>query len=148
MHSQEGLRIIYTGARLDQGDLDVWETILHSARLHALGGECRVTGYELLKVLGKTDTGMNRDILDRRLSRLKATAVDVTVDRYGYEGSLVDEVFRDKETRHYVIRLNPMLGALFASDQFTVVDWTVRRSLVGKQLAQWLHGFMASWLLR
>jgi hypothetical protein len=144
IHAQEGIRIVYTGARLDQGDLDVWETVLHTVRLQALGDECRVTAYQLLKVLGKTDTGINRETLDRRLSRMKATGVDVTVGRYGYEGSLIDEVYRDKETRQYVIRLNPKLSALFAADQFTQVDWTVRHALDGKPLAQWLHGYYAS----
>ncbi len=144
IHAQEGIRIVYTGARLDQGDLDVWETVLHTVRLQALGDECRVTAYQLLKVLGKTDTGINRETLDRRLSRMKATGVDVTVGRYGYEGSLIDEVYRDKETRQYVIRLNPKLSALFAADQFTQIDWTVRHALDGKPLAQWLHGYYAS----
>jgi hypothetical protein len=144
VHAQDGIRIVYTGARLDQGDLDVWETVVHIARLQALGNECRVTAYQLLKALGKTNSGANRDTLDRRLSRMKATGVDVTVGRYGYEGSLIDEVFRDKETREYVIRLNPKLRALFADDQFTQVDWTVRQALDGKPLAQWLHGYYAS----
>lgn len=144
IHAQDGIKIIYTGARLDQGDLDVWKTVLHIARLQALGDECRVTAYQLLKMLGKTDTGINRDTLGRRLSRMKATGVDVNVGRYGYEGSLIDEVYRDKETREYVIRLNPKLSALFAVDQFTQVDWSVRHALSGQPLAQWLHGYYAS----
>ena len=144
IHAQEGMRIIYTGARLDQGDLNVWETVLHIVRIQALGDECRVTAYQILKALGKTDTGINRNTLDRRLSRMKATGVDVMVGSYGYEGSLIDEVYRDKETRQYVIRLNPKLSALFAADQFTQVDWTVRHALDGKPLAQWLHGYYAS----
>jgi hypothetical protein len=142
--AQEGVRIIYTGARLDQGDLDVWETVLHVVRVQALGDECRVTAYQLLKVLGKTDTGINRDTLERRLSRMKATGVDLSVGRYGYEGSLIDEVYRDKETREYVICLNPRLSVLFAADQFTQIDWNVRQALNGKPLAQWLHGYYAS----
>lgn len=144
IHAQEGVKIIYTGARLDQGDLDVWEAVLHVVRVQELGDECRVTAYQLLKILGKTDTGINRDTLERRLSRMKATGVDVSVGRYGYEGSLIDEVYRDKETREYVIRLNPKLSVLFAADQFTQVDWDVRRALDGKPMAQWLHGFYAS----
>ena len=140
----DGIEIFYTGERLDQGDLDVWETILHLARLQGLGNECRVTAYQLLKVLGKTDSGKNRDILDIRLSRMKATGVDVQVGRYGYEGSLIDEVYRDKETMEYVFRLNAKLRALFEPDQFTQIDWVVRRELDGKPLAQWLHGFYAS----
>ncbi len=144
IHAQEGIRIVYTGARLDQGDLDVWETVLHIARLQALGDECRVTAYQLLKMLGKTDAGTNRDTLERRLSRMKATGVDVKVGKFSYEGSLIDEVYRAEESKQYVIRLNPKLSALFAADQFTQIDWTVRHALDGKPLAQWLHGYYAS----
>lgn len=144
IHAQEGISIIYTGARLDQGDLDVWETVLHMVRLQALGDECRVTAYSLLKVLGKTDTGKNRQILSRRLSRMKATGVDVNVGKFSYEGSLIDEVYRAEESRAYVIRLNPKLRALFEAGQFTHIDWNVRHALDGKPLAQWLHGYYAS----
>lgn len=142
--AQDGIQIFYTGQRLDQGDLDVWETVLHIARVQALGDDCRVTAYQLLKALGKKDTGSNRDTLESRLSRMKATGVDVHVGRYGYEGSLIDEVYRDKETREYVIRLNPKLSILFAADQFTQIDWDVRHALDGQPLAQWLHGYYAS----
>ena len=140
----EGIEIYYTGERLDQGDLDGWEMILHIARLQGLGNECRVTAYQLLKALGKTDSGKNRDILDIRLSRMKATGVDIHIGRYGYEGSLLDEVYRDKETREYVFRANPKLRALFEPDQFTQIDWAMRRELDGQPLAQWLQGFYAS----
>lgn len=144
IHAQHGIGILYTGARLDQGDLDVWETVLHIVRTQALADECCVTAYQLLKALGKTDTGKNRVTLDRRLSRMKATAVDVKVDRFSYEGSLIDEVYRAEDSRAYVIRLNPKLRALFGPDQFTRVEWSVRHALDGKPLAQWLHGYYAS----
>lgn len=144
IHAQDGITIRYTGARLDQGDLDVWETVLHLARHQALGDECRVTAYQLLKLLGKTDSGKNRDTLDRRLSRMKATGVDVKLDRSSYEGSLIDEVHRAEGSREYVIRLNPKLRVLFEAEEFTQLDWTVRQALDGKPLAQWLHGFYAS----
>lgn len=144
VHAQEGIRIIYTGARLDQGDLDVWQTVLHIARLQGLGDECRVTAYQLLKALGKTDAGTNRGTLERRLSRMKATGIEVDTGRYSYEGSLIDEVYRDKETREYILRLNPKLSVLFGADQFTQVEWSVRQELGGKPLAQWLHGYYAS----
>ena len=56
----DGIEIRYTGQRLDQGDLDVWESVLHVVRTQALGGQCRTTSYALLKLMGKTDTGKNR----------------------------------------------------------------------------------------
>lgn len=144
IHAQNGISILYTGARLDQGDLDVWETVLHVVRHQALGGECRITGYQFLKLLGKTDTGKNRDTLNRRLSRMKATALDVKVGNYSYEGSLIDDVFRDEDSRKFVIHLNPRLRALFEPGCYTQIDWLVRHHLDGKPLAQWLHGYFAS----
>jgi len=143
--SLEGVEILYTGERLDQGDLDVWQAVLHIARLQGLGNECRVTAYQLLKLLGKTDTGKNRDILDQRLTRMNATAVRVRIaGRHSYEGSLIEGVYRDEETREYVIRLDPKLRPLFDRDQWTAVDWAVRAELAGQPLAQWLHGFYAT----
>ena len=144
IHALDGITIRYTGARLDQGDLDVWETVLHIARAQALGNICRVTGYQLLMVLGKTDTGKNRDILNRRLSRIKATALDVTVNNQSYEGSLIDEVYREGGNREFVMRLNPKLRTLFEPGCYSQIDWRVRQALDGKPLAQWLHGFYSS----
>jgi len=145
IHAQEGIHILYTGARLDQGDLDVWETVLHIARLQELGDECRITAYQFLKLLGKTDTGKNRKTLNIRLSRMNATALDVTVaEQPSYEGSLIDGVYRAEGSREYIICLNPQLQVLFAPDQFTQIEWSVRQALSGKPLAQWLHGYYSS----
>jgi hypothetical protein len=140
----EGIEIRYTGERLDQGDLDVWETVLHTLRLQAMGEQCRVTSYALLKLMGKTDTGKNRATLHERIIRLRANAVEIKQDRYTYIGGLLDEAFKDDETQEWVIVLNPKLRAMYAGDQFTQIEWDVRQALNGHQLAQWLHGFYAS----
>lgn len=140
----DGIEIRYTGQRLDQGDLDAWESVLHIVRLQEMGEQCRFTAYAMLKLLGKTDAGGNRNTLHKRLMRLKANAIEVQQGRYSYAGSLIDDVYRDTETHEYVLILNPKLRALFAADQFTQIDWTVRQALDGKPLAQWLHGYYAS----
>lgn len=140
----DGIEIRYTGQRLDQGDLDVWESVLHAVRLQALGSQCRVTSYALLKLMGKTDTGKNRATLNKRIERLVANAVTVKQGRYTYIGSLIRFAAKDEETQEWVIELDEKLRPLFAADQFTQVEWAVRRELDGKPLAQWLHGFYAS----
>lgn len=140
----EGVEMRYTGERLDQGDLDVWQTILHIARLQELGDECRITSYALLKLMGKTDTGKNRTTLHTRITRLRANAVEIKQGRFSYIGGLVDEAFKDEKTQEWVIVLNPKLRVLFATDQFTQVEWAIRQTLDGKPLAQWLHGYYAS----
>ena len=140
----DGIEIRYTGQRLDQGDLDVWLTILHAVRLQALGNKCRLTSYQLLKAMGKTDTGKNRAMLQKRIERLRATALTIRQGRYSYIGGLIDEAYKDEETQEWVIVLNPKLSALFAADSFTQIEWSIRRSLDGHPLAQWLHGFYGS----
>ncbi|MFL9855116.1 plasmid replication initiator TrfA [Paraburkholderia madseniana] len=140
----DGLTIIYTGERLDQGDLDVLESLLHTVRLQALGVACSVTSYALLKLMGKTDTGKNRRVLHTCITRLKANAIEIKQDKWSYIGGLIDKAYKDSDTLGWVIVLNPELHTLFAADQFTLIDWNVRRALTGKSLAQWLHGFYAS----
>jgi hypothetical protein len=140
----DGVTIRYKGERLDQGDLDVWESVLHAVRLQELGSQCRVTSYALLKLMGKTDTGKNRTTLHNRIERLVANAVTVRQGRYTYIGGLIRFAAKDEETQEWVIELDEKLRPLFAADQFTQIEWTVRHELNGKPLAQWLHGFYAS----
>lgn len=140
----DGVSVRYTGQRLDQGDLDVWESILHLVRTQPLGNECRVTSYALLRLMGKTDTGKNRAVLEKRITRLRASAVVLKTARYTYIGGLVDLGKKDEKTKEWRIKINPDLAALFGSDQYTQLNWTIRKALEGKPLAQWLHGFYSS----
>ena len=140
----DGVTIRYKGERLDQGDLDVWESVLHAVRLQELGSQCRLTSYALLKLMGKTDTGNNRATLQNRIERLVANALTVKQGRYTYIGSLIGFAAKDEDTQEWVIELDPRLRPLFDVDQFTQIEWTVRHVLNGSQLAQWMHGFYAS----
>lgn len=144
MAAVDGLEIRYTGQRLDQGDLDVWASVLHAVRHQAMGSECRLTSYALLKLMGKTDTGDNRKTLHERITRLRANAVEVKQGRYTYIGGLIAGAAKDEDTQEWVIELDAKMRPLFADDQFTQIEWAVRHDLSGHQLAQWLHGFYAS----
>ena len=140
----DGVEIRYKGQRLDQGDLDVWESVLHAVRLQEMGSQCRLTSYALLKLMGLTDTGKNRATLQNRIERLVANALTVKQGRYTYIGSLIRFAAKDEDTQEWVIELDPRLRPLFAADQFTQVEWAVRHELSGKPMAQWLHGFYTS----
>lgn len=140
----DGVTIRYKGERLDQGDLDVWESVLHAVRLQELGSECRLTSYALLKLMGKTDSGKNRTTLQNRIERLVANAVTVKQGRYTYIGGLIRSAAKDEETQEWVIELDEKIRPLFTADQFTQIEWQVRHALDGQSLAQWLHGFYAS----
>jgi len=140
----DGVTIRYKGERLDQGDLDVWESVLHAVRLQELGSRCHLTSYALLKLMGKTDTGNNRITLQNRLERLVANALTIKQGRYNYIGSLITFAAKDEETQKWAIELDPRMRPLFDADQFTQIEWKVRHELNGQQIAQWLHGFYSS----
>ena len=142
--SIEGVYIRYKGERLDQGDLDVWESILQSVRVQEVGRQCRLTSYSLLKMIGKKDTGGNRLTLQNRIERFVASALTIKQGRYTYIGGLIRFAAKDEETQEWVIGLDEKLRPLFAADQFTLIDWSIRQKLDGKPLAQWLHGFYSS----
>ncbi|WP_422910406.1 plasmid replication initiator TrfA [Pseudomonas sp. MAC6] len=144
IYSQRPTQIRYTGPRLDQGDLDVWIALLHIARRKMMGKSFKTSAYELLKQQGKTDAGNNRKTLYKRLFRLAAATLEISATRYSYTGGLVDSIYRDEITHELVISLNPELSKLFGPNEFTLVDWSIRRSLNAKPLAQWLHGFLSS----
>lgn len=139
-----GIDICYTGERLDQGDLDVWLSILHCNRFEVLGTQPHTSAYAILKIMGITDTGRNRSILYDRIKRLRAGTISLRQGDQIYIGGLINEAFKDSNTGKWVIMLNPKLQSLFAADQFTLIDWAIRNALRGKPLAQWLHGFYAS----
>ncbi|QAY94184.1 hypothetical protein CUN63_15535 [Pseudomonas sp. ACM7] len=142
--TQRPTRMRYTGPRLDQGDLDVWITLLHIARRKMLGRSFKTCAYELLKQQGKTDAGNNRKTLNKRLFRLAAATIEISATQHSYTGGLIDSIYRDEITHELVITLNHELYKMFGPNEFTHIDWSVRRSLNSKPLAQWLHGYLSS----
>lgn len=141
MPSPEGLEVRCTGERLDQADLDTWLTVLHLCQGKS---SVRTNSYQLLKTLGLTDTGKNREILEKRIKRLVGHSVEIQQGSMMYIGSLFSGAARDKETTEWLIDTNPRLTALLDGNNFTFVGWSVRHSLAGQQLAQWLHAFYSS----
>jgi len=139
-----GVEIIYTGWRLDQNDLDVYESVLHALRFDAMGERCKITTYNLLKIMGKKNTGGNIKVLYSSLARLRANAVEITQGQYTYIGGLLDGVLKDRKTKELIITLNPTLRLLYEPDQFTLVDWEVRKLLNSQSLARWLHAFYST----
>ena len=133
----------YTGWRLDQADLDVWLAALHLAREHHLGTRVSVMINEMLRTIGRPTDGRSHDWFKSAIRRLTACAVEITRQRRTYWGSLIEKGCRDEETGEFVIVLNPELAVLFEDDDYTRIEWEIRRGL-GTDLAKWLHGYIAS----
>ena len=141
---QDGITIRYTGKQLDQSDLDVWEQVLHLARMQALGTECYFTAHGFLKALGRSTGKMNHEWLQTALERLTGAVVRISDGRRTYFGTLIEGGARDEDTGRYVVDINPKLAKFYGRSQWTQIDWEQRQQLRGKPLALWLHGFYAS----
>lgn len=148
--SVQGIDILYTGPRLDQSDLDVWQGALHLARLAPLGNRIEFTEKSFLRLIGRGGEGgvnigkSDRDWLKNALARLSANTVEIKQGPYAYAGSLVDEYFRDEDSGRYVLVLNPRMKVMFGREGWTQIDWSLREALRGHPLAQWLHGFYST----
>lgn len=141
----KGFELRYTGKRLSQSDLDVWEMALHLARRQPLGTRCEFTAHAFLKWLGRHTGKYEHEWLKDVFARLQGAVAEITVNRrFTYSGQLIDEVARDEETGHYFLLINPRLAALYDAKSWTAVDWDQRQKLRRKPLALWLHGFFAT----
>jgi TrfA protein len=138
-----GVEIKYTGQQLDQGDLGVWEAVLHVAQEHNLGNRCQVSTYKLLRLLGLKDSGNNRKVIYKRLTRLVATALQIKQGRYEYIGGLINEAARDDKSGQMYIVLNQKIISLFQRDQYTKIHFELCHTLK-RPAAQWLYRFYAS----
>jgi hypothetical protein len=141
----EGYEIRYLGTTLNQTDLDVWEMLLHLARLQPLGAKVEFTAHALLKELGRGTSGMHHEQLKETIARLAAGLAEITwiKDKKTFAGTLITSFFRDEETGRYVVKFNPDMAKLYGSGH-TRIDWQQRQSLGQNNLAKWLHGFYSS----
>lgn len=139
----EGITLRYTGWRLDQTDLDVWEYAVHLARREPLGSTVRFTAHAFLRAIGWQTGKYQHDQLAASFRRLTASAVEVTIGSHTYMGSLLPFCAREDSTGLYALELNPKMLALWDAG-WTAIDFDTRQALRRQPLAQWLHGFYTS----
>jgi hypothetical protein len=140
----DGISVVYTGPRLDQADLDVWEQCLHIARNSALGARIRFTAYGFLKAIGRSTGKSDHEWLKGAFARLASSVVELKDAKRAYFGGLISYGARNDETGFYELELNPKIASLYNDDGWTVEDWEQRKKLIGKPLALWLHGFYST----
>jgi hypothetical protein len=141
--SSSGVAVVFSGFRLDQADLDVWQRALHISR-ESLGQQIRFTSGSFLTAIGRNTSGASHEWLKDSLTRLQSAVVEITDGSKTFSGQLVHNYYIDEITKECVIELNPKLANLFSSDGWTGLDWEQRKKLMGKPLALWLHGFYST----
>lgn len=138
----QGIIIRFKGEQMNQEDLDVCSAVYHLARMHPLGDTVHTSAYGFLKLLGRK-TGKSQHVQLHQSFRRLMQPLEIETKRYQYGGALVTQGVKDKDTRHYVLKINRELEPLFRQG-WTGIDWQQRQKLRGKPLALWLHGFYAS----
>ena len=142
--SQRGFTVTYSGPRLTQDHLDVFEGIMHLAREMLEGNIVRFTARGLLKLIGRKTSGRDHERLLRTLEQLTATVVSIKQDNGAlYWGSLLPEGAAKSESGQYAVIINRQLIKLFERG-FTVIEWQQRKALTRKSLAQALHVWLCS----
>lgn len=141
--SSSGVSVVFSGFRLDQADLDVWQRVLYISR-ESLGQQIRFTSGSFLTAIGRNTSGASHEWLKDSLTRLQSAVVEMTDGSKTFSGQLIHNYYVDEVTRECVIELNSKLSALFEKDSWTGIEWEQRKQLMGKTLALWLHGFYSS----
>jgi hypothetical protein len=141
----ENQEIRYLGTRLNQNDLDLWEMLLHLARLQPLDTRVEFTAHSLLKALGRGTSGKHHEELKEDMTRLRAGTVEITWldERKTFTGGLVSHFARDEDTGRYVVIFDAAMAELYRMGH-THIDWSQRQALGQSPLAKWLHGFYSS----
>jgi hypothetical protein len=142
--SVDGIEVMFTGPRLDQADLDVWEQCLHIARHEKLGSLIHFQAGGFLKAIGRSTGKSDYEWLNTVLRRLMTSMIELKEKDRVYAGQLLQRWARDEHTGQHLIELNRDLSLLYNDDRWTGVDWEQRKRLKGKPLALWLHGFYST----
>jgi hypothetical protein len=136
--------IAFSGAELDQNDLELWDTLIYLAKSNNVKNELRITLYELCRQLKIADSGTNRTALVERVKRLKFGVVNLKVNDQEIFGSLINNGFVDNCDGRLVIEYNKKLAPLFSEGDYTIISADIRHLLGDNQLARWLYNFYES----
>lgn len=143
--STKDVEIRFMGVSFNQTDLDVFEMLLHLARLQPLGQNFEFTATEFLKALGRGTGNTQHEQLKEEIARLIGGVVEITfIDaKKTFMGSLVRHIKRDDETKRYSVRFEDDLLKLYG-EGYTLTDWEQRKALGQSNLAKWLQGQYAT----
>jgi len=144
LHDSDKMKIVYTGERLTQADLDVWEYALHLSRQQCLGNKICFSERSFLKGLGRHFGKFEYEWLKNVFAKLVACCVEVTHEGKTYFGNLIQDGYRDNEAGDYVLIVNPKIARLYDAGH-TYIQWNERKKIGNKKpLALWLHGYIST----
>ena len=121
--SVKGIEVRFKGERLNQTDLDTWETIIHLARSQNLGSKVQFSAHSMLTMLGRHHGREQHEQLKEDISRLTGAVVEITIKEtaQAFGGALVQSYYRDEVEQAYVIEVSPQLLKLYQAGN-TYID--------------------------
>ena len=138
-----GLEIRFTGWQLDPSDFEVWQQLVHRARLEPLGHRIQFTAHALLQALGRNTGQSDHEWLKEVLARLGGSFVEVTIKGHHTFADNLLRYYRDEQTQRYELELKPEFLRLYQAG-WTQIECAQRQQLRRQPLALWLHGFYAT----
>jgi hypothetical protein len=145
LFENDSIKIVFSGHKLRQSDMDVWETILHLARMQALGNKIDTTEYNLLKVMGIKGRGKeNYERLRDSIAKLGTAWVEITHDGLTYRGHLIGDGVSEESTERLILKINPAMARLYEGNRATWLQWDERQKIGQSPMAKWLHGYISS----
>jgi hypothetical protein len=138
-----GLEIRFTGWQLDPSDFEVWQQLVHRARLEPLGHRIQFTAHALLQALGRNTGQSDHEWLKEVLARLGGSFVEITIKGHHTFADNLLRYYRDEQTQHYELELKPEFLRLYQAG-WTQIECAQRQQLRRQPLALWLHGFYAT----
>jgi hypothetical protein len=135
----DGWKMVFSGEQFNQNDKDAFMQLVFMARNTPLGEYVTAPAYAILKGLGRDTGGRAHQTLKEEIERLVKGTLKLAGKNYDYIGHLIDDAMQDKDSQHWMYRLNPRFAPLFAEDCYTLIDWDQRKKLKRKDLARWLQ---------
>lgn len=135
----------FTGYELDQNDLELWDTLMYLSRERNVDNELRISLYDLCQQMRLSYNQERGRKLEERALRLQLGQVKIQTNNKIFAGSLINNVYIDKEgDGKLVIEYNKKLTPLFSDGDYTLISADIRHLLGDNQLARWLYNFYES----
>ncbi|MEE9446012.1 MAG: plasmid replication initiator TrfA [Cocleimonas sp.] len=126
--TRRGVKIIYTGRRLDESDADLWMQLLHYNRNKPLSEKIELSRAKLLKDLGKSNGSKSYKWLDAAIRRLGGSII-IETKRYIFSEVLLQSYSLDKKKGKYYFQISNEIAKLFTNSEFSLIKAKNRHRL-------------------
>ena len=126
--SRIGVKITYTGKRLDEADAGLWMQLLHYNRNKPLSKEIELNRAQLLKDLGKSNGSYSYKWLDEAIKRLFGN-ITIETSRYIFSEVLLQKYYFDKRKGKFYFEINNEIAKLFSNKEYSLISTENRKKL-------------------